>query len=303
MTADEPNVMPPDPASEEQSAESSRTEAATDRQHHDHAFRIKTPVFEGPLDLLLNLIEKRKLFISDISLSSVTDEYISHINQLPEYSLKHRTQFILIASTLLLIKAKSLLPSLELTEEEQGDIQDLERRLKILNLIRKKSVEIRELYGKKRIYPRGDMDETVIVFAPGKDISPETAKESLKDAIYRVLNSLPKTVVEPKATVKKVISLEEMMERLEDRINNAMKMTFSQFSRGKDGGGSRGQMDKMEKVNVILSFLAMLELVKQGAIDVRQDRTFEEIEMERMEIGVPEYAEPVIVEHVEDETL
>ena len=48
----------------------------------------------------------------------------------------------------------------------------------------------------------------------------------------------------------------------------------------------------MEKVNVILSFLAMLELVKQGAIDVRQDRTFEEIEMERMEIGVPEYAEP-----------
>lgn len=272
-------------------ADATATAAGTAaEQHFKHAFTIKTPVFEGPLDLLLNLIEKRKLFISDISLSKVTDEYISHINDLPEYSLKHRTQFILIASTLLLIKAKSLLPALELTQEEEGDIKDLERRLKTLNLIRRKSAEVREMYGTSRIYPRGDMDETIVVFAPGKDIAPEVAKESLKDAMYRVLNSLPKIVVEQKATVKKVISLEEMMERLEDRINNAMKMTFRQFSQSK-GAGS---FDRMEKVNVILSFLAMLELVKQGAIDVRQDRTFEEIEMERMEIGVPEYAEPEI---------
>lgn len=79
-------------------------------------FKIKTEVFEGPLDLLLSLVEKRKLFISDISLASVTDEYINHINKLPEYSMDDRTQFILIASTLLLIKAKSLLPNLPLTE-------------------------------------------------------------------------------------------------------------------------------------------------------------------------------------------
>lgn len=275
-------------------AEEAHKESAAE-QHFKHAFTIKTPVFEGPLDLLLNLIEKKKLFISDISLSKVTDEYISHINELPEYSLKHRTQFILIASTLLLIKAKSLLPTLELTQEEEGDIKDLERRLRILDLIRKRSAGIRDMYGRSRIYPRGDMDEAVVVFAPGKDISPEVGPNALRDAMYRVINSLPKIVVEQKATVRKVISLEEMMERLEDRINNAMKMTFSQFSRGKSGGGANGagsQLDKMEKVNVILSFLAMLELVKQGAIDVRQDRTFEEIEMERMEIGVPEYAEP-----------
>ncbi len=281
-------------------AEETQTAQPTEaEQHFKHAFTIKTLVFEGPLDLLLNLIEKKRLFISDISLSKVTDEYISHINELPEYSLKHRTQFILIASTLLLIKAKSLLPALELTQEEEGDIKDLERRLRILNLIRQKSTDVRSMYGAHRIYPRGDMDETIVVFAPGKDIAPETAQGTLKDAMYRVLNSLPKPVIEQKATVKKVISLEEMMERLEDRINNAMKMTFSKFSRSKSGGNGAGgglsHLDKMEKVNVILSFLAMLELVKQGAIDVRQDRTFEEIEMERMEIGVPEYSEPEII--------
>ncbi len=267
--------------------------------HFKHAFTIKTPVFEGPLDLLLNLIEKKKLFISDISLSKVTDEYIAHINDLPEYSLKHRTQFILIASTLLLIKAKSLLPTLELTQEEEGDIKDLERRLRILDLMRKRALNVREMYGRSRIYPRGDMDETVVVFAPGKDISPgitadgkedmSKGQNSLRDAMWRVLNSLPKTVVEQKATVKKVISLEEMMDRLEDRINNAMKMTFSQFSNNKSG--DKGY-DRAEKVNIILSFLAMLELVKQGAIDVRQESSFHEIEMERMEIGVPEYVEP-----------
>lgn len=267
-------------------AEGSQKETAAE-QHFKHAFTIKTPVFEGPLDLLLNLIEKKKLFISDISLSKVTDEYIAHINDLPEYSLKHRTQFILIASTLLLIKAKSLLPTLELTQEEEGDIKDLERRLRILDLMRKRAQNVREMYGRNRIYPRGDMDETVVVFAPGKDIAPEVGQNALRDAMYRVLNSLPKTVVEQKATVKKVISLEEMMDRLEDRINNAMKMTFREFSRNKSG-------EKAEKVNIILSFLAMLELVKQGAIDVRQESSFEEIEMERMEIGVPEYAEPEI---------
>jgi segregation and condensation protein A len=280
-------------------------------QHFKHAFTIKTPVFEGPLDLLLNLIEKKKLFISDISLSKVTDEYISHIKELPEYSLKHRTQFILIASTLLLIKAKSLLPTLELTPEEEGDIKDLERRLKILNLIRQRSTNVRELYGTHRIYPRGEMDEAIVIFAPGIDlaaaygdghggksgseggIGKKTGKENLKDAIYRVLHSLPKPVIEQKATVKKVISLEEMMDRLEDRINNAMKMTFRQFSNSKDGGGGgANSYDRAERVNIILSFLAMLELVKQGAIDVSQERTFEEIEMERMKIGVPEYSEP-----------
>ena len=277
-----------------------QSEGSEAEQHFRHAFTIKTPVFEGPLDLLLNLIEKKKLFISDISLSKVTDEYISHINELPEYSLKHRTQFILIASTLLLIKAKSLLPSLELTPEEEGDIKDLERRLRILNLIRQKSANVRDIYGRNRIYPRGDMDETVVVFAPGKDISPsaddaqgkdandantnKSGQSNLRDAMWRVLNSLPKPVIEQKATVKKVISLEEMMERLEERINNAMRMSFREFSRSKGAqtgadGSLAFQGSKMEKVNVILSFLAMLELVRQGTLDALQNTDFEDIEL------------------------
>ena len=81
-------------------------------------FQIKTEAFEGPLDLLLALIEKRKLFISDISLAEVADDFIEYIKTFDEFPVDMTANFILIASTLLLIKSKSLLPSMTLTSEE-----------------------------------------------------------------------------------------------------------------------------------------------------------------------------------------
>jgi len=85
------------------------------------SFTIKTESFEGPLDLLLDLIEKRKLYISDISLAKVTDDFIEHIKNIGGIEIGESAHFILVASTLLLIKSKSLLPELALTEEEQFD--------------------------------------------------------------------------------------------------------------------------------------------------------------------------------------
>ncbi|MBU3668555.1 MAG: segregation/condensation protein A [Candidatus Taylorbacteria bacterium] len=242
-------------------------------------FTIKTEVFEGPLDLLLTLIEKRKLFINDISLSKVTDEYVQYVQRLGEYSLSDRTQFIYIASTLLLIKAKSLLPTLSLTEEEKTDIADLERRLKELEIMRKASLELQKLFGEKIIYPRGDFKIDVKVFAPSRD----TTLEHITESIGRVLNALPKKQTEPKVKVKKTISIEEMMVRLTDRIKNAVRMSFREFSGGKN------LLDKGERVHVIVSFLAMLELVKQGTIEAHQEGLFDEIHMETQEIGIPRY--------------
>ncbi|MDE2172553.1 MAG: segregation/condensation protein A, partial [Patescibacteria group bacterium] len=99
-------------------------------------FTVKTQTFEGPLDLLLDLIEKRKFFISDISLAKVTDDFITHIKQFENMPMGESAHFILVASTLLLIKSKSLLPELALSVEEQGDIRDLETRLKIYKRIK-----------------------------------------------------------------------------------------------------------------------------------------------------------------------
>ncbi|HWP61085.1 MAG TPA: segregation/condensation protein A, partial [Candidatus Paceibacterota bacterium] len=92
-------------------------------------FAIKGEAFEGPLEALLDLIESRKLSISEISLAEVCDAYLAHIEQLPQLPLGETAQFILVASTLLLIKSRSLLPSLELTADERESVEELERRL------------------------------------------------------------------------------------------------------------------------------------------------------------------------------
>ncbi len=238
------------------------------------SFTIKTEVFEGPLDLLLTLVEKRKLFINDISLGKVTDEYIDYINKLPEYSIGDRAQFIVIASTLLLVKAKSLLPALQLTEEEKGDIEDLQARLRELEVMRRMGGIIKDKFGARFIFPRGDRQQGVSVFAPSKD----TNLQALSEAMNRVLNALPKKIEQPKVVMRKVVSLEEMISRLTDRIASAVRMSFKEFHGGKG-----------EKVDVIVSFLAMLELVKQGTIDAHQEGLFDEIHMESHDIGVPRY--------------
>src|SRR3989344_4683582 len=110
------------------------------------SFTIKQQHFEGPLDVLLDLIEKRKFFINDISLAKVADDYLAYIKALEKFPLADSANFVLVASTLVLIKSKSLLPNLELTTEEQGDIADLERRLVLYRRMKELSLGVKERF-------------------------------------------------------------------------------------------------------------------------------------------------------------
>lgn len=240
----------------------------------NNQFKIKTEVFEGPIDLLLSLIEKRKLLINDVSLSKVTDDFISYLQNREVYSIKDTSDFLIIASTLLLIKSKSLLPNLDLTEEEKMDIKDLELKLKIYKKIKELSAYIKKSFGKKMIFfPNARKFEPV--FSPDNSMN----KENLTKAIFEVIKNLPRFEVRPRARVAKVISLEDMIKNLTERIKSSMKISFKDFS----------GMGKADKVNVIVSFLAMLELVKRGLIEVKQSAKFEDIHMETKSVGVPSY--------------
>ena len=110
-------------------------------------FSIKTDVFEGPLDLLLDLVEKRKLLINDISLAEVTDEYMKHVSDMQAQSLPNTSRFVALAATLLLIKSKSLLPVLELSEEEEEVIDNLEERLRYYQIFRDAGKEVMQQFG------------------------------------------------------------------------------------------------------------------------------------------------------------
>jgi len=97
--------------------------------------------------------------------------------------------------------------------------------------------------------------------------------------IVNVLTQMPKKEIVPKGVVKKVVSLEEMIDSLTKRIKKNIKMTFNEFSK----------KGKTDRVNVVVSFLAMLELVKQGALMVKQHQDFGDIDMENLDTGVPHY--------------
>ena len=237
-------------------------------------FEIKTDAFEGPLDLLLDLVEKRKLLINDISLAEVTDEYMQHVSVMQELSLPNTAAFVQLAATLLLIKSKSLLPILELTQEEEEGIDDLELRLKRYALYRDSAKLIEERFGTTLLHERQFQKSDRPLFVTDKF----TTTKTLYAAIGEVLVKLPKKEVKPKVRVKKVISLEEMMGRLQKRIENEMKLRFSDLVE-----------DNREKTHVIVGFLAVLESVKQGSVLVAQQSRFDDIDIEREGASVPRY--------------
>ena len=192
----------------------------------DSEFQVKTHIFEGPLDTLLSLIEKRKLFINDISLAQVADDYIAYIKSLENFPIADSAHFILIASTLVLIKSKSLLPTLQLTEEEEHSIEDLEKHLNEYKKYKALSTHLRERFGIHTEYLRLPSKEKIVVFTPDKNTSVLKISETIKS----VISQIPKKEFVPKAIVQKVISLEEMIESLTKRITASMKMSFKDFS-------------------------------------------------------------------------
>lgn len=239
---------------------------------------IKTPVYEGPLEVLLELIEKRKLLINDISLASVTDEYIARINAMEELPVGETAEFIALAATLLLIKSRSLLPTLAITEEESRDIKELEYRLALYQLIKEAArglnVQLSEPY-----LHIGESPEPEPLFIPDTAVTPA----SLRDAAQTLINGFPQTLSLPKVEVKKIMSLEEVIGTLSERISSAFRMSFKEFS-----GLGKAQSAEMRH-GVIVSFLALLELVKQGILRAQQEEDFGDITMESDSVGTPTY--------------
>jgi len=232
---------------------------------------VKTPVYEGPLEVLLELIEKRKLLINDISLAEVCDEYIARINAMPHLPVGETAEFIALAATLLLIKSRSLLPSLDLSDDESRDIKELEYRLALYKLIKEASHGLGRL-NLPMLY-EGRPQELEPLYIPDSSVT----ATSLRGAAQTLIDGFPATLVLPKVEVKKIISLEEMINTMAARISQAFKMSFREFS------------GKKERGEIIVSFLALLELVKQGILKAEQEAHFGDITLESDSVSTPNY--------------
>ena len=236
-------------------------------------FTIKTPSFEGPFELVLELIEKRKLSVSELSLAQVTDDYIAYVRGQEAFPIEDAAEFIGVAATLLLIKSKSLIPELELSPDEEGDVEELKDRLKKYEAARDAARALARIFGARVMVSAGEREPDV-VFAPSRDLS----LESLEKALQVALSALDKEEKLPEVRVRPLVTIEEMMDRLTMKVQKALTMSFKDFAG-----------DKAEKVEVIVSFLALLELVKQGVVEAAQYGTFEDIKITNNSSSVPRY--------------
>lgn len=237
-------------------------------------FTIRTGSFEGPYDLILDLIDKRKLSVNELSLTQVTDDYIAFVRGHEAFPMEEAAQFIGVAATLLLIKSKSLIPELELSMDEEEDVDDLTRRLVMYEKVREARNELARIFGRNVMVSAGERAPEPM-FAPARDLT----LTNLSTALATALATLEKVEEKlPEARVRPLVTIEEMMDTLLGRVQRTMTLSFKDFSAG-----------NTEKVEVIVSFLALLELVKQGAVEAAQHDPFEDIRITNTSAGVPRY--------------
>ncbi len=232
---------------------------------------LKLEQFEGPLALLVKLIDKAELDITQVSLAKVADQYIAHLKALVNLDPEEMADFLVVASRLLLIKSKALLPYL-LPEEEEA-IEDLEEQLRMYKEFLEATKRIETMIaGKKFMFVREFNRKAIVanlhIFAPPAKLTAAGLGAIMKEIISNI--APPQAPLEEKS-VAASLSIEDKIAQLVDTVARKVRSRFSEFLSG-----------ATSKVEIVVSFLAMLELIKQRTISADQANLFDEIEIMKL---------------------
>lgn len=240
---------------------------------------VKLEAFEGPLDLLLHLIDKDKINIYDIPIVQITEQYMEYIRQMESKNLEIMSEFLVMAATMLRIKSAMLLPR---EEKEDGEVidprQELVERLLEYKMYKYISQELKDK----------QMDASLVLFKPST-IPPEIADykeeinvgELLSDLTLSKLHTIFQSII--KRQVDKIDPIRSKFGRIEkEEINLSDKILQIQEYGLKQRHFSfrrylESQKDKME---IIVTFLGILELMKMGRLAISQKELFDDIEIE-----------------------
>ncbi len=230
------------------------------------SYTVRLPVFEGPLDLLLELIERAELDITKVALAQVTDQYLSYLRQLETKDPSDLASFLVVAARLLQIKSEALLPrppEREPGEEDPGDA--LARQLLLYKRFKGAAQALAarseagwRTYLRRSPPPRAD---------PHLDLG-NVRLEDLRQALLQALAAtaaevgLSESVTAPKVNIRQKIRL------IFDALRRQGRMTFSALVRRADS-----------RLEIVVSFLAVLELIKQRQVQAEQDELFGDIEI------------------------
>lgn len=223
--------------------------------------KVKLEAFEGPLALLLKLIEDEELDITKISLARVTDQYLEYLNHLSDRNPEELADFLVIATKLLLIKSQLLLPTLSI--EDENESRDLTEQLKIYKEFLEASRQIQKIINQKKfLFFRPHVLSKTSIFSPPQKIAPET----FKNVFLKVLGQIEPIVNLPEEEIKRVITLEEKIAEIQNLIFNKLSVNFKEVI-----------ASVQSRTEIIVSFLALLELAKQRQIKIYQENIFKEI--------------------------
>lgn len=218
--------------------------------------------FEGPLDLLLNLIEEEKLDVSRVSLALVTNQYLETIRGLDGMEPEAIAEFLVVAGRLILIKSQRLLPHFTVTNDEEENILSLEQQLKDYQKYREKAKILQQTWLNSQMsFGRdGFLNVTAAFFPPQK-----FSCGDLQASMATVVRGLPVIGLTRDEAQARIISLEQRINEIKERINKAIVSSFKETVKG------------TQKADVVISFLALLELVKQKIVRVEQNNSFQDI--------------------------
>lgn len=234
------------------------------------SYQVKLEMFEGPFDLLLNLITRQKIDIYEIPIAEITREYLDYIDSLQEFDLEVGTEFLLMAATLLDLKAANLLPKKE--EPTDDDISPQEaREVLIARLIEYKkfknvSAELTSRYEAESKYYSRDVgleeqfDNLVPDFLAGLSL------DRLRRVFLAINDKKEINLMQADHITPKPLSVDEYVKRLGERLKGLKMRNFRELTN-----------DCSDKIELITMFLAILELYKRGVVELGQAEVFGEI--------------------------
>lgn len=235
-------------------------------------YAIKIQNFEGPLDLLCHLIDKNKMSINDIKLTEITDQYIEYINKMEEMNLEVTSEFLIMASTLIYLKSKSLLPK-ESVEDEEISEEELLRRIIEYKKYKEITKNLREMYNENavRFYKLPDD-----IKLPKQKLEREYDKSAIIDAYENIVRINTEKVNENASNIEKIAITDKytvaskVKDMLRELVNKPKFIFNALFS-----------LKKCEKEEVVTAFSGLLELSRRNKVITNQEELFGDISVEK----------------------
>lgn len=234
-------------------------------------FKFSIENFEGPLDLLLYLISKNKKDIFEISLSELTDEYVAYLQEMNENNIEIASEFVVMAATLLDIKARKLLPQLEeQEEEEQVSEEEILRRISQYRVYKEIAEKINAMYKENfgsfvKSFEKIKFNKKVEY--TGEKFTAQDIFNHYSNVLFRNQNKINKQAREiEKIAVYEKYTVQDKVKQIVGYLNENKNMVFNNVFN-----------DKCENIEVVTAFLGVLELSKMKQVDIEQQYLFSDI--------------------------